>query len=69
MRLTTYGIGRILPSMFEIVATDEFEKWFLSLDEKDAGAVDRVGVCSSRWGVALRFPYTSAITCVMRFAS
>jgi hypothetical protein len=62
MLLTAYGIGRILLSMVEIVATDEFEKWFLSLDEKDAGAVDRVVGLLEQMGVALRFPYTSALT-------
>ena len=48
--------------MIEIVATDEFEKWFMRLDTTVAGAVDRVVGLLEQMGVGLRFPYTSAIT-------
>jgi hypothetical protein len=48
--------------MVEIVATDEFEEWFMGLDTKQANAVDRVVGLLEELGVGLRFPYTSAIT-------
>ncbi|HVE81817.1 MAG TPA: addiction module toxin RelE, partial [Myxococcales bacterium] len=48
--------------MTEVVATDEFEEWFMALDAKDASAVDRVVGLLEQMGVGLRFPYTSAIT-------
>jgi hypothetical protein len=48
--------------MIEVLGTDEFEEWFLSLDDSDATAVARiVGLLEAR-GTALGFPYTSAIT-------
>lgn len=47
--------------MVEVVTTDEFERWFTALDERDAVAVDRVVGLLEQMGVTLRFPYQSAI--------
>lgn len=47
--------------MVEVVAADEFAEWFLGLNARDANAVDRVVGLLRQMGVALRFPYTSAI--------
>lgn len=47
--------------MTEIVVTDEFVGWYAGLDEADTDAVYRVvGLLEAR-GVALGFPYSSAI--------
>jgi len=45
----------------EIVVTDEFEAWFMALDEKETEAVDRSIGLLERMGVALGFPYSSSI--------
>lgn len=48
--------------MIEVVGTDEFQEWFLGLNDAEAEAVVRVvGLLEAR-GTALGFPYTSAIT-------
>jgi len=47
--------------MIEVVGTDEFEVWYLTLDEKDTAAVDFVvGLLEAR-GVTLGFPHSSAM--------
>jgi len=47
--------------MIEVVGTDEFEEWLLSLDQADANAVDRVVELLILKGVTLGHPYSSAI--------
>jgi len=47
--------------MVEVEATEEFEDWFVALDEKEAEAVARVVGLLEEKGVALGFPYSSAI--------
>ena len=45
----------------EVIGTDEFADWYSDLDESDKDAVDRyVGLLEAH-GVALRFPYSSAL--------
>ena len=47
--------------MVEVLGTEEFEEWFLSLHAADARAVARVvGLLEAR-GIALGYPYSSAI--------
>jgi hypothetical protein len=47
--------------MIEVLGTDEFEEWFLALDDSDSMAVARVvGLLESK-GPTLGFPYSSAI--------
>jgi len=47
--------------MVEVLGTDEFESWFLGLSTADADAVARVvGLLEAR-GLALGFPYSSAL--------
>jgi hypothetical protein len=47
--------------MVEVEGSEEFEAWFLGLDEKEAEAVARgVGLLEEK-GVALGFPYSSDI--------
>jgi hypothetical protein len=47
--------------MIEVLGTDEFEQWFLDLDDSDSMAVARmVGLLESQ-GTALGFPYSSAV--------
>ncbi|HKH43482.1 MAG TPA: type II toxin-antitoxin system RelE/ParE family toxin [Thermoanaerobaculia bacterium] len=47
--------------MVEVLGTTEFEEWFLDLDARDTVAVVRmVGLLEAR-GLALGFPYSSAI--------
>jgi hypothetical protein len=45
----------------EVVVTDEFESWYLSLDEQDGDAVYRVVSLLESLGPRLGFPYSSAI--------
>jgi hypothetical protein len=45
----------------EVVGTDEFEEWFLGLDEADGSAVVRVVGLLEAKGTSLGFPYASAI--------
>ncbi|NJL28943.1 MAG: addiction module toxin RelE [Thermoanaerobaculia bacterium] len=47
--------------MVKVVATSEFEEWFLALDQKDGRAVARVVGLLEMKGVSLGFPYSSAI--------
>jgi hypothetical protein len=47
--------------VIEVVGTDEFQEWFLGLDDADAEAVVRVVGLLEAKGTALGFPYTSAI--------
>ena len=47
--------------MIEVVGTDEFEAWFLQLDYADSQAVARVIGLLEEKGLALGFPYSSAI--------
>lgn len=66
MRFTAYALNvivSVLPGsarrMIEIIGTDEFEQWYLALDDKDAEAVAfTVGLLEHK-GVALGFPYSS----------
>lgn len=47
--------------MTEVIATDEFVDWYESLNSDDRAAVDRyVGLLEDR-GIALGFPYSSAL--------
>lgn len=47
--------------MVEVLGTTEFEEWFLDLDARDTVAVVRVvGLLEAR-GLALGFPYSSAL--------
>jgi len=47
--------------MVEVIGTNEFEAWYLTLNEEDTRAVDRlVGLLESQ-GVQLGHPYTSAV--------
>ncbi len=48
--------------MTEVVGTDEFEAWYLSVDAQDQDAVDYVVDLLIAKGVTLGFPYSSAIT-------
>jgi hypothetical protein len=45
----------------EVVATDEFRDWYQSLDDGDSRAVTRAVDRLELLGVALPFPYSSAI--------
>ena len=45
----------------EIIATDEFSIWFDSLDDGERAAVVKVVDYLEIYGVALRFPHSSAI--------
>ncbi len=45
----------------EVVVTDEFERWYSSLDEQDGDAVYRVVGLLESLGHRLGFPYSSAI--------
>lgn len=47
--------------MVEVVGTDEFEAWFMSLDEKDAEVVSKVVDLLAAKGAALGFPHQSAL--------
>lgn len=47
--------------MVEVLGTSEFEEWFLGLGKVDARAVARgVGILEAR-GLALGYPYSSAL--------
>ena len=47
--------------MIEVLGTDEFEHWFLDLDDSDGMAVARaVGLLEAK-GTALGYPYSSAV--------
>lgn len=47
--------------MVEVLGTDEFVRWFQSLGEADQDAVAKVVDMLEIQGVALPFPYSSAI--------
>jgi hypothetical protein len=47
--------------MGEVVATDEFRDWYRALDDGDARAVARAVDRLEMLGVALPFPFSSAI--------
>lgn len=47
--------------MIEVLGTDEFEQWFLMLDDTDSMAVARIVGLLEAKGTALGFPYSSAI--------
>ena len=47
--------------MVEVLGTDEFESWFLALSAADADAVVRVVGLLEVKGLALGFPYSSAL--------
>ena len=47
--------------MVAVVGTDEFEEWFESLDDSDTDAVARMVDMLEMQGLALPFPYSSAI--------
>jgi hypothetical protein len=47
--------------MIEVIGSEEFEIWFLDLEDHDAEAVTRViGILEVK-GTTLDFPYSSAI--------
>jgi hypothetical protein len=48
--------------MIEVVGTDEFEQWFLALDDSDGEAVAHVVGLLEAKGTALGYPYSSSIT-------
>jgi hypothetical protein len=53
----------------EVVATDEFRDWYLSLNDGDGRAVGRAVDRLEMMGVSLPFPYSSAIAgsrCALR---
>lgn len=47
--------------MTEVLGTNEFEEWFLALDDRDSTAVARVVGLLEAKGTGLGFPYSSAI--------
>ena len=47
--------------MVEVIGCEEFESWFLSLDDSDTDAVARVVDMLEMQGPTLPFPYSSAI--------
>jgi hypothetical protein len=47
--------------MIEVLGTDEFEEWFLALDDSDSMAVARVVYLLESKEATLGFPYSSAI--------
>jgi hypothetical protein len=47
--------------MWEVEYTDEFEQWWLTLDEKEQGSVDSGVKLLQDFGTNLPFPYSSAI--------
>jgi hypothetical protein len=47
--------------MWEVVATDEFRDWYRDLDDGDGRAVTRAVEGLELRGVALAFPFSSAI--------
>jgi hypothetical protein len=47
--------------MAEVVTTDEFREWFDSLDDGDSRSVARVVDLLEMLGVALPFPFSSAL--------
>lgn len=47
--------------MVEVVGTDEFAEWFDALDERDQDDVARAVDTLESVGIALPFPYSSAI--------
>ncbi len=47
--------------MIDVLGTDEFEQWFLALDDGDSMAVARVVGLLEAKGITLGFPYSSAI--------
>ncbi len=47
--------------MIDVLGTDEFEQWFLALDDGDSMAVARVVGLLEAKGTTLGFPYSSAI--------
>ena len=48
--------------VIEIIGTTEFEEWFMELSDSDTDAVARVVDMLAEMGIALPFPYSSAIT-------
>jgi hypothetical protein len=59
--LDRYIRGAHISRMVEVVGTDEFEEWFLDLDDADTDAVARVVDILEEYGLSLPFPYSSAI--------
>jgi hypothetical protein len=47
--------------MVEVVVTDAFREWYEDLDMDEQGPIDAVVALLEECGVALGFPYTSAI--------
>ena len=47
--------------MIDVLGTDEFEQWFLALNDDDSMAVARVVGLLEAKGTALGFPYSSAL--------
>ena len=47
--------------MVEVLGTAEFEEWFLALDARDTVAVVRVVGLLEAKGLALSYPYSSAL--------
>ncbi len=47
--------------MVEVVGTDDFEAWFMGLDDTDTEAVWRAVDLLAEKGVSLPFPYSSSL--------
>jgi hypothetical protein len=47
--------------MWEVEYTDEFEQWWLTLDEKEQGSVDSGVRLLQDFGTNLPFPYSSSV--------
>jgi hypothetical protein len=45
----------------EVVVTDDFEAWYMGLDDKDSEAVAKIVDLLGVKGVALKFPHQSAL--------
>ena len=61
MRLTVYAPDAISLSMVEVIGTDEFEAWYLSLSDDELRLVDRLVGLLEGSGFQLGHPYSSAV--------
>lgn len=59
---TTFLTTRIPGNMtYEVEYTDEFEQWWLTLDEAEQDSIDEMIDLLEEWGPNLRFPRTSDV--------
>src|SRR5690242_3350353 len=61
MRLTAYAVHAIFLVVVEIIGTDEFEAWYLKLNEEETSLVDRLVGLLQGTGIQLGYSYTSAM--------